>query len=515
MPRDGGGTYTLPAGNPVIPGTIIETTWANPTMSDIGAALTDSLSRTGSGGMLVPFQNADGSVSLPGITWSNQQNMGFYRPNLDEMRVSVAAVDKARWTSDANDPMDIFVGGMWVAVMNEGGDYTPTGNWDWSNVNSYISPNPLIVSGTDALFSLIGTAGTADEGVWNWRSDGDEFVLASATDAAPLVDVENALIITRVGTAIGPWTFRGGQYDFSDVAASRLLQIIVDGSGALLKSTVGGLDLDAVSASVALRNNGTLRAATGLAGQFDFFADGNSDTEQQMLYLKDSSGNIKAEWGWTNTQTRLHLVNNINGQDFELRGFDFGGNPRTYLFMDPDANTILRADVDLDLQVANGETAFFGTANGKSAMYFNNNERARTLAAASGGLEVDNQDTGGGFERVLTTSDITAPSGNMVFSGYIDDFAIGNNLPAGWSATRTGLGTYKVTHNLGLSDIKDLAIAVTGIGTIGGPAGMIMGSVLGRFTNSFDVQLGNPDMGVGGGGGNTDRNWMFVAQDNT
>ncbi len=35
-------------------------------------------------------------------------------------------------------------------------------------------------------------------------------------------------------------------------------------------------------------------------------------------------------------------------------------------------------------------------------------EVLRTLIAASGGLEIDNQSTGGGFERVLTTSDVPA-----------------------------------------------------------------------------------------------------------
>lgn len=48
MPRDASGNYTLPAGNPVIPNTIIATNWANTTMDDIAAALTASLSVDGS-----------------------------------------------------------------------------------------------------------------------------------------------------------------------------------------------------------------------------------------------------------------------------------------------------------------------------------------------------------------------------------------------------------------------------------------------------------------------------------
>ncbi len=127
MPRDSGGTYTLPAGNPVVSGTTIDATWANPTMSDIETVLTDSLSRSGDGGMLVPFLNTDGTVTLPGISWVTQPNMGYYRFGLDEMRISVGGVDKARFTADATNPMDIFVAAAFVPVMNEGGSYDLTG----------------------------------------------------------------------------------------------------------------------------------------------------------------------------------------------------------------------------------------------------------------------------------------------------------------------------------------------------------------------------------------------------
>ena len=93
MPRDNNGNYKLPPGNPVAPETIIRTDWANPTMNDLAAAITDSLSRTGAGGMLVPFQNADGTFSQPGITWTNQRDMGIYRKTSNRMGVSVQAAD--------------------------------------------------------------------------------------------------------------------------------------------------------------------------------------------------------------------------------------------------------------------------------------------------------------------------------------------------------------------------------------------------------------------------------------
>ncbi|MGG2041155.1 hypothetical protein [Burkholderia gladioli] len=48
MPRNGSGQYTLPAGNPVVTNTIISSSgWANPTLSDIAAAITNSIAADG------------------------------------------------------------------------------------------------------------------------------------------------------------------------------------------------------------------------------------------------------------------------------------------------------------------------------------------------------------------------------------------------------------------------------------------------------------------------------------
>jgi len=47
MSRNGTGVYSLPAGNPVVTGTTISTTWANTTLTDIATALTGSLAADG------------------------------------------------------------------------------------------------------------------------------------------------------------------------------------------------------------------------------------------------------------------------------------------------------------------------------------------------------------------------------------------------------------------------------------------------------------------------------------
>jgi microcystin-dependent protein len=63
MPRNSSGVYTLPAGNPVAGDTTIDTEWANPTMSDIGNEITNSLPRDGSAGMTGPLMLARQAIS--------------------------------------------------------------------------------------------------------------------------------------------------------------------------------------------------------------------------------------------------------------------------------------------------------------------------------------------------------------------------------------------------------------------------------------------------------------------
>lgn len=92
MPRDSSGNYTLVPGNPVIPGTLIESTWANTTMDDIAANMTESLSRQGQGGMQAPLRLTDGSITSPSLSFNSDTNTGLYLENA-EVRYSNGIVD--------------------------------------------------------------------------------------------------------------------------------------------------------------------------------------------------------------------------------------------------------------------------------------------------------------------------------------------------------------------------------------------------------------------------------------
>jgi hypothetical protein len=100
MPRNPSGTYTLPSGNPVEAGTLIEANWANTTLNDIANELTDSLSRSGEGGMLAPFRLADGLQATPGIAWLNEPSTGFYRAGSGEMWGVVSGTQVLQYTAN-------------------------------------------------------------------------------------------------------------------------------------------------------------------------------------------------------------------------------------------------------------------------------------------------------------------------------------------------------------------------------------------------------------------------------
>jgi hypothetical protein len=89
MPRNSSGTYTLPSGNPVSSGTLIEASWANNTLSDLASAMTDSLSRDGEGGMTAALRLFDGTVSLPGLAFTNETSTGLYRAGAGDMRLAI------------------------------------------------------------------------------------------------------------------------------------------------------------------------------------------------------------------------------------------------------------------------------------------------------------------------------------------------------------------------------------------------------------------------------------------
>lgn len=96
MPRNSSGVYSLPL-PPVQPNTDILSSFENTTDADIGSEITNSLDRSGRGGMLAPFKIFDGSAPAPGLSFTLEPNTGFFRKSANVIALAVGGVEVSAW----------------------------------------------------------------------------------------------------------------------------------------------------------------------------------------------------------------------------------------------------------------------------------------------------------------------------------------------------------------------------------------------------------------------------------
>lgn len=101
MPRDSSGNCTLTGPNPypAVTNTVISSSAFNTLFADQTAMFTDSLSRSGLGGMLAPFSLIDGTASAPGFSFTNETNSGLWRAGTGDVEMTVLGSTMTRWTS--------------------------------------------------------------------------------------------------------------------------------------------------------------------------------------------------------------------------------------------------------------------------------------------------------------------------------------------------------------------------------------------------------------------------------
>ena len=131
---------------------------------------------------------------------------------------------------------------------------------------------------------------------------------------------------------------------------------------------------------VSLYYNGDVKINTSATGcDIRGLLNGSLGAAQDThLNIERQDGTIIGRAGFDN-DTNMSFKSFNHGGAVRLQGEDTGGTLRTLVDGDPD---------------------------GRVDLYHDGTNMARTIAASSGGFEVNNTDTGGGFERVLTTSDI-------------------------------------------------------------------------------------------------------------
>jgi len=190
MSRNGSGTYTLPAGNPVVTGTTITSSWANATLSNIADALTQSVS-------------ADGQTPITGAI-----NMTGHLIN--NVTDPVSAQDAA--TKNYVDAINSVVTGtinMWPGIA------APTG---------YLLCQGAAFSRTTyaALFAIIGTTFGAGDGstTFNVPNYNDRMPIGVGTIALGIGSTggsKDAVVVshTHTATVTDPTHFHGNANTWS------------------------------------------------------------------------------------------------------------------------------------------------------------------------------------------------------------------------------------------------------------------------------------------------------------
>ena len=128
--------------------------------------------------------------------------------------------------------------------------------------------------------------------------------------------------------------------------------------------------------------------------------------------------------------------------------FDNSGSAAGFLTAG-DGLTITLTDLDVDMLGLEDLAA-----PGADRIYFFD----QSVGPAAGFLTL-----GSGLAITGTELDTTGAGLGNVFAGYVPANGIGEIVPSGWSVARASLGTYDVTHNLGLGGFEDLAVVVTAV----------------------------------------------------
>jgi len=180
MARNGSGTYVLPAGNPVVTGTTISSTWANTSLGDIATALTGSIA---SDGQTTPTANLPmGNYAHTGVANATVRNM-----YASAGQVQDGALAYLTSVSGTNTITAIGAVGMSAYVAGQRFSFIAAGNNTGAvtiNINS-AGAKSIVKNGSVALQSGDMASGAAYEIVY----DGTNFQLINPKSSTSVSSV--------------------------------------------------------------------------------------------------------------------------------------------------------------------------------------------------------------------------------------------------------------------------------------------------------------------------------------
>lgn len=265
MPRDSGGTYSLPAGNPVVTLTVISSTWANTTLSDISTALTGSLDRSGQGAMLAGLKLFDGTIGAPGLTWGTETTSGIYRNAAGDFRFAIAGVDVWRFATGGS--IGLFGNGTvgapgisWVSEPTSGMYRAGAADFRWALAGVDFmqwTTNLESISGTAPARRWNETDAAANNRLWDAIATGEDFHFRALTDA---LVATNWMSVTRTAGVVDLITLAS-----TAVTVTGQATFTNNGPGIIIDRTAGAPSIRINEGAAAANNRLWDEVATGEA----------------------------------------------------------------------------------------------------------------------------------------------------------------------------------------------------------------------------------------------------------
>jgi hypothetical protein len=162
--RNSSGTMSQING-PYISGTTISSSIINARFGDIETELTDSLSRSGKGGMTAALKGVDGTVAAPAFSFTSEPGTGLYRIGATDLGFAINGVKKLELTSAlfTVTPAATFTGILTASTAVRGADGA-VGTPEYSFTNDATSG--LYRAGVSDIRMAI-----AGVDLWRWGSN--------------------------------------------------------------------------------------------------------------------------------------------------------------------------------------------------------------------------------------------------------------------------------------------------------------------------------------------------------
>ena len=146
MSRNGSGTYSLPAGNPVVSGSTISSTWANNTLTDIATALSGSIA-------------ADGQTPITGALQMNSNQInGLANGTSATDAINLSQLNNPVITGNADVAGTLHVAGATTldSTLSVGNNLTVNGTGDVKIAVGTTAQRPVPVQGMIRFNTTLG-----------------------------------------------------------------------------------------------------------------------------------------------------------------------------------------------------------------------------------------------------------------------------------------------------------------------------------------------------------------------